>query len=209
MIETNDFENRFSQIYQDYANKYKAIIDYKCWFDHLENLKKNHFDFTKFQKKCKNTIDIIEDKYTKFGLIEIRPHAGEKILTVGCGEEIFNSRCQGHSNEYTINPSIMSNPSCLGHFAGQKFENLPDGVFEEIHCEGIKLFETKCFHEEVQRLLKIGGILGESKKNNWSRRKTTNYISRIKCMFLGILISSRSTIGQNVKNIPNTIKVTN
>lgn len=163
------FEEKFVKIYDSYTQHYNRFThkDIPNWFYPLDVLRtKPEFDFKKLESFSQD-INIMTGKYCEYGVIELRPYNNEKILVIGCGNGGFiplsnykaGEVCYYHKNEYTINPCILYNPSVVGTFCLDTFYNIPNNSFEVIHAEGIKLFETKTFLNEVMRLLKINGIL--------------------------------------------------
>ncbi len=108
-----------------------------------------------------------ENKY-----LQIRPYAGEKILTIGCGNRRIDSGnvspyldsksdiefkrkfdlTHSHNNEFTIDATLVANPSIIGVFDDEsKFLTIPDHSFNLIYFEGSGYPENNI--DEIKRLL--------------------------------------------------------
>ena len=121
-------------------------------------------------------LETIKDIYEKYGYLQIRKYNNEKKLIIGCGNRrldnrnldkcLIESSCNqiheniyhSHNEAFTIDMTILANPSIIGEFAPHiNFSSIPDNSFDMIIFEGGG--EPKVNPDEIKRLLN---------KNNYS-----------------------------------------
>ena len=119
----------------------------------------------------KNDLLYIKDIYNKYNYIELRKYNGEKTLIIGCGNTRLDNRnieiCKiknecnridenkyhSHENCYTIDATVVANPSIIGTFDEQTiFKTIPDHSFNYIIFEGGG--DPSSNDIEIKRLLK-------------------------------------------------------
>jgi len=165
---------QFNIVYPKNKNKSEFINDMKYNKSNeyiINNLKNDDKYLT-----ITNDINEIEKNYYKIkqntghGNICIRSYDGEKTLIIGCGNnpkvkiptktEMFwgnfwknKKNVHEHKNAYTIDPSMIMNPSIIGFVGFQEFPNIPDKCFDLIYLEGIYInTSNKLFFEELKRM---------------------------------------------------------
>jgi len=116
-----------------------------------------------------NDLNNIQNVFDKYKYIELRPYNNEKTLLIGCGNTRLDcgnlEPCESierknwydnyheHKNTYTIDPTIVSNPSIISYFKENiTFPTIPDHSFDLIVFEGGG--EPTSNPREIQRLLK-------------------------------------------------------
>jgi len=165
---------QFNIVYPKNINKNEFINDmkYNKSNDYIINNLKNDNKYLTIT----NDINEIEKNYYKIkestghGNICIRSYNGEKTLIIGCGNnpkvkiptktEMFwgnfwksKKNIHNHKDAYTIDPSMIMNPSIIGFVGFQKFPNIPDKCFDLIYLEGIYInTSNKLFFEELKRM---------------------------------------------------------
>jgi hypothetical protein len=103
------------------------------------------------------SLDEIKKIFKEKKYIQLRPYRGEKVLVIGCGnkrldhgnsvhdvnhsEEIMQkhnyNKFHSHYNEFTIDLSLVANPSIIGKFNENiMLGTIPDHCFDFIYFEG-------------------------------------------------------------------------
>ena len=117
-------------------------------------------------------LDDIKTIFDKHNYLQLRPYQGETVLVIGCGNRRIDSAnllpdiddlslitekrnydvSHSHHNEFTIDLSLLANPSIISKFdSTSNFLTIPDHSFKLIYFEGSGT--TNININEIKRLL--------------------------------------------------------
>lgn len=150
---------KYKQKYLDYKSKYIKQDIFNYLKEKSEELQSDYNNNTFFsqhdlnQLKIINNFETIERIYNLNNYIELRPYNGEKKLIIGCGNKrldcgnldpcysseykIIYDMYHSHQDAYTIDISLIANPSIVSYFNDKyKFNTIPNNSFDLIIFEG-------------------------------------------------------------------------